>query len=682
MKKNWMRALALLLALLTLSGCKKMPEQEQTVQTTETIEETAPPTVPANGDPNDVTCMGSYTGRGDEFDIAALVGDAELTNGMLNVFYWGAVAEYRASGQEPAPDFDRPLDTQPCSIDDSVNSWQQYFLGQALNSWHTAQALKLQGDAEGLEAEAAYKPNLDNHQIYLTDIPAMNLHYSYNLETYHPNTLHQSYLDNIPETLKQLAKEKGYQDAMDMASAAFGASLEDLQDAVEICNRGYMYFTTLSYGVRATQEEVDIYAASDAYSQRDQKLVNLRHILMVPDDLVEEDTTPVWEQKNTEPTEPVVLEAVKINADGTVSCSEEAWTAEAADAQALLDSWLKNNKRTEFTFAELARQNSDDPGSAINGGAYYRIRQGQLKPALDAWCFDEARVPGDTTILRSDYGFHILYFSGRVDAADVRAEEDLNEKYQTMLIAAAREKYPMTVRYEAVSLEEAAPGVSISELLYPDVAHERYPEAPVFLQQDYQGVMFGGDELRTNGCGITTLSMLATYMTDEEYTPPEMCARYGNYSYQGTDGRIFQLESPVLGFYCKEKTYEPNVAKKALEEGYPVVSLQHKGYWTRGGHYILVEKMNEDGTVQVRDSNIYNYGKLDGHKVDRFDWKLIPANGSGFWIFEKKVTAIPACSRCGVEEAAQNLLADQFYICEKCTVALLRRNTYLTAGAQ
>jgi len=225
--------------------------------------------------------------------------------------------------------------------------------------------------------------------------------------------------------------------------------------------------------------------------------------------------------------------------------------------------------------------------------------------------------------------------------------------------------------------------VSFSDVLYPDVAHQRYPEAPLFLQQDYPKTAYGGYPIRTNGCGITTMSMLATYMTDEEYTPPEMCARYGHYSFSnGTDGRIFQLEAPVLGFYCKEKTYEPTVAKKALEDGYVVVSLQHIGYWTRGGHYLLVEKIHEDGTVQVRDSNIYNYGKLDGHDIDRFKWSLIPANGSAFWIFEKKVVTIPACARCGQPEGVVENLLEEDYICEKCTPAMLRRDTYLNACGQ
>ena len=679
MKKQ---ALLLLAALMTvlLWGCEKTPETEtyqedtaaeETVQT----EQTVPSTVPADGNPDDVTCKGSYTGEGAPDAVAAVVDGSLLSNELLQAYYWAEAAQYRQEGHEAMPDFDRPLDTQPCEIDDSVNSWQQYFLKRALNTWHTAQALTLQGYAQGVEPEEAYQPNLSNHAKYMTDMPAMAYHYSRNLESYQPNTLHQAYLDQLPQLLEQLAQEKGYADGAELAQKAFGTSAEALRSAAEMYNRGYMYFTELSYGAADALKEEETASGTSG-----EVLVDIRHILMVPDDLVQEDTTPSWQKTDTEP---VILEQVQVARDGTVSCSEEAWEAGLVKAEALLKKWRNEWNHNEGTFAQLARYHSDDPGTVTTGGAYRNIRKGQLTEVLDQWCFDPVRQPGDTAIVRSTYGYHILYFSASRTLDQVQtAEARMNETLEA-IGTAAREAYPMTVNYGSIFLTEAEAVVSFHDLLYPDVAHERYPEAPLYLQQDYPKTMYGGYEIRTNGCGITTMSMLATYMTDEQYTPPEMCARYGNYSFSnGTDGRIFQLESPVLGFYCKEKTYDPRVAKQALEDGYPVVSLQHKGYWTRGGHYLLVEKMHEDGTVQVRDSNIFNYSKLEGHDVDSFKWSLIPANGSAFWIFEKKVTAIPLCTRCGDPEGVMESLLLQPYTCEKCAAAQLRRDAYFHACGQ
>ena len=132
-----------------------------------------------------------------------------------------------------------------------------------------------------------------------------------------------------------------------------------------------------------------------------------------------------------------------------------------------------------------------------------------------------------------------------------------------------------------------------------------------------------------------------------------------------------------MGFSLREKTYDVRAAKQALQEGHVVVSIQHPGYWTRGGHYIVCESIDDEGMVQVRDSNIYNYFNIRAHAQDAHSWGNIVRAGSGYWVFEHKVTRIPACSRCGVPEGLTQSLLKSDYICEKCIDALLRRNSYL-----
>ncbi len=63
------------------------------------------------------------------------------------------------------------------------------------------------------------------------------------------------------------------------------------------------------------------------------------------------------------------------------------------------------------SFAFLAAENSADTGSASNGGLYEEIYPGQTVDAFDAWCFDASRQPGDTDIVETQYGYHVMYFS-------------------------------------------------------------------------------------------------------------------------------------------------------------------------------------------------------------------------------------------------------------------------------
>ena len=640
MKKQ---ALSALLALsLLLGGCANKPatsEQTAAPQATQALatQPTQPPaTVPPDGNPEDVTCKGSYTGQPAPEQVVARMGEKQLTNGQLSAFYWAAAAAWQQSGQEPSPDFSAPLDTQLCPVDAGCTTWQQFFLKQALNAWHTSQALAARCYGGGIPAEEAYKPNLENYEKYMTEMPATKVLYHYG--DFHLNSMHQAYLDGLPQQLDTLAQAAGLQNRQELAQVGFGTSAQDLEAFAHDYNEGYMCFTNLLYTLEKPDQEL---ASTDG--------VDIRYVLLVPQG--------------------------QVAADGQVTADEEAWLACEEEAQKLLETWMAGHWVTDGTFAELANKNSQDPGTAPDGGALRNLHQGQLVEPLDGWCFSPARQPGDTGILRSPWGVHLMYYTGPTAAPKVTGEQ------MAQLLESVGEESPMQVDYSAIVLPEATPLVSLGDILYPDVAHERFPEVPLYLQQDYAGTLFGGFKLATNGCGITSMAMVASYFTDQELTPPIMCARYGRYSFSnGTDGMIFINEPPVMGFFLREKTYEPTIAYQALEDGHLVISLQHKGYWTRGGHYIVVEKLNEDGTVQVRDSNIYNYGvggRVKTHLEDRHSWKSITSSGSAFWIFEHKLTRPSACIRCGQGEGIVRNLLQEDYICQKCRPALARRDAYL-----
>lgn len=696
----WKRGIAAMLVLILLTtplaGCGEntVPgtsgDETPDASVPETSLETAPPpTAPADGNPDDVSCKGSYSNEAADPNaqvaVIALpteapeepeatqasastdaaedatepaespVTEITLTNAELQVWYWMEVAAYRASGQE-GPDYAQGLDTQLCDLDETAVTWQQYFLQKALNTWHTSQALVQMAKDVGLPTEEAYQPNLKHHVTYLTDIPATKYLYGYN-PSYAPNEMHQAYLDSIPALLEELAAEQGFGSAAELAEAAACSDAETLAEYARVYNLAYMYFTNLHYYIEPTAEEVESYRAEHAadFEGITGTAVDIRHILLIP-------------------------EGASVAADGTVTCSEDAWAACEESARAMLEDFRSWKDTTEPRFAELAHDQSMDEGSRLNGGAYRNLEQGQLVDSLDAWCFDEARNPGDTELLRTDCGWHILYFCGRTEKQLAAAEEALIARSDEANITLARESYPMTVDYSAIRLEDADSSIlSADDLLYPDVAHERYPTVPLYLQQEYPTTRYGAYPITTHGCGITTMSMLASYMTDSELTPPEMCARFGKYCYKtGTDSKLFEAEPAGMGFFFLEKTYDWKVAKAAMEEGYTVVCVQHKGFWTRGGHFLVLQEIKENGMLIVRDSNIYNYGKLSGHKVDEFSWDTVIPAGMGYWIFDYKITRIPACARCGEEtENVAFAMFTQDYLCEKCSAALQRRNAFL-----
>ena len=78
-------------------------------------------------------------------------------------------------------------------------------------------------------------------------------------------------------------------------------------------------------------------------------------------------------------------------------------------AEKLMEEWKKGNA-TKESFAELAKTKSEDTGSKANGGLYEDIYPGQMVETFDDWCFDANRKPGDTGIIATEYGYHLMYF--------------------------------------------------------------------------------------------------------------------------------------------------------------------------------------------------------------------------------------------------------------------------------
>ncbi len=153
----------------------------------------------------------------------------------------------------------------------------------------------------------------------------------------------------------------------------------------------------------------------------------------------------------------------KNNTTGETTYSAAEKAAAKAKAEKLLDEW-KKGAATEDSFAELAKKNSTDPGSKDNGGLYEDVYPGQMVTNFNDWCFDEARKPGDTGIVESDYGYHIMYYvsDSETNYRDYMVENALlssdMEKWSTGLNDA--------VKVEVKNTKHLPGDKSISQILY------------------------------------------------------------------------------------------------------------------------------------------------------------------------------------------------------------------------
>lgn len=129
---------------------------------------------------------------------------------------------------------------------------------------------------------------------------------------------------------------------------------------------------------------------------------------------------------------------------GTTTYSDEEKNAAKEKAEEILDEWMSGDA-TEDSFAALANEKSDD-GDGTTGGLYENVYPGQMVPSFNDWCFDASRQSGNTGIIESEYGYHVMYFVGKSSTTyrDYQIESELRSTDAQEWYDATVEAVPMT----------------------------------------------------------------------------------------------------------------------------------------------------------------------------------------------------------------------------------------------
>lgn len=411
--------IALVVSSLGSKNAQTVPDETETVpssetQQTEPAEETAETvetveyTIPADGNPDDVTCKGSYTASDADViaardTVAATAGEYELTVGKLQVYYWMQVREFLSQYGYYLSyfglDYTQGLDTQLCPAVEG-QTWQQYFLDQALLCWQSYQSMAAEAEKNGVEMPAEYREEMDA----------------------------------LAEDLAQSAESSGFDNVDALVTAMLGgaATYDDYADFLNLYYEGLSYFSQVTGSYSVTDAEIEAFfdENADAYADsgitKDDVLVNVRHILIMP--------------------EGATSDTVR-----TEEFSDDAWAASEQRAKDILEMW-KSGEMTEESFAALAKEHSEDAGSKDNGGLYEDVSQGQMVTEFNDWCFDAGRQPGDFDIVKTDFGYHIMYFCESRPQWKDYAREDLLAQMSNNFVEETADLYPLAVSYDKILL--------------------------------------------------------------------------------------------------------------------------------------------------------------------------------------------------------------------------------------
>ncbi len=361
---------------------------------------------------NDIHCKADYTVKEKAAvkkadSVVAAIGDYKLTNAGLQTHYWMQIYEFLENYGTSYFDYQQPLSTQYYD-EESDLSWEQYFIDVAIESWRRYTLLNIMAD------EANF--TLDESR--------------------------QEYIDSLPADMEKIAEQNGYESAEAMIQDDLGpaCTLQDYVDYMKLRNVGLLYFDKKYDEFAPTMDEVEAYYNENkalfdnaGLKKEDKTVVDVCHIL-------------------------IQLEDSQKDSYGRVQYDDKQWEQCKNQAQAVLDEFSKDPTQTHF--AILAKEYSKD-GNASTGGLYEAVEKGQMVETFDAWIFDEARKTGDSGLVKTEFGYHVMYFVKSTvtdgDWVEAAKTQIVSEKANA-LIEETGETWKMDVNYKNIALAEKSIG--------------------------------------------------------------------------------------------------------------------------------------------------------------------------------------------------------------------------------
>ena len=330
-------------------------------------------------------------------------------------------------------DTSKSLKEQDCPVTDG-GTWYDYFRDQALESLKSYALLAQKAEAEGFDASEEVEQSV---QETLSDLDASAASAGYTRAQYikavcGPLVNEKVFERNIRMMALAQAYSNSYSDSLSYTSDEVQAAYDADPKSYQSVDIEYILFSS-GAGSDATDEEkaqlldeakqkaetaLSRYAQGEAFDAIGEDMEgSYAHVAYAAngssdmltwafDDARQAGDTTVAAYGETG-YYAVLFHSRSRNDYHTVSVRHILVDSEEK-ANELLQQY-NDGEQTEDAFAALAVANSTD-SNASSGGLYTDIYRGQMVSEFEDWCFDSSRQPGDTGIVQTSYGYHVMYF--------------------------------------------------------------------------------------------------------------------------------------------------------------------------------------------------------------------------------------------------------------------------------
>ena len=219
-----------------------------------------------------------------------------------------------------------------------------------------------------------------------------------------------------------------------------------------------------------------------------------------------------------------------------------------------------------------------------------------------------------------------------------------NNKISTRKDMEIRTKSAVKNIKEEIAEEDAPDGRDTVNTFIPKVYndtrlsmknHKEYIAGYIYFNQGDSAWNQNGYCIAKAGCGPTSMAVVITSLTGKWVTPLDTAIwgyQHGFYSREGSAHEMIPAMAAAYGLRCQGAGTDYQAIKKALKAGKPVVCLMGPGYFTRGGHFMVLVAIDNNDCVTVADVGSRTRSAYKYRLADVIAQSKGASAGGPFWV--------------------------------------------------
>lgn len=314
------------------------------------------------------------------------------------------------------------------------------------------------------------------------------------------------------------------------------------------------------------------------------------------------------------------------------------------------------------TSGSSASENGTSGSSSSNGVSHQTEQTGSLASGSDGQADSDKNTTQDKN---SDH----LEDDRTKGNTDNTAQ---NNKISTRKDMEIRTKSAVKNIKEEIAEEDAPDGSDTVNTFIPKVYndtrlsmknHKEYIAGYIYFNQGDSAWNQNGYCIAKAGCGPTSMAVVITSLTGKWVTPLDTAIwgyQHGFYSREGSAHEMIPAMAAAYGLRCQGVGTDYQAIKNALKAGKPVVCLMGPGYFTRGGHFMVLVAIDNNDCVTVADVGSRTRSAYKYRLADVIAQSKGASAGGPFWVMSYDKGSSAARRKKAIKNYTQEDMEEDF----------------------